>query len=411
MRKLIVLIVFLPSFFGVHLYAELTRTLADALALSLLNNSDINSYSYDMRAADARILQAGFSPNPILDTETENIGAPVFMQTTLLLSQLLELGGKREARLQFAASERGGAALDYEVKKRQLFVETTLLFIDVLINQQKIGFLEDNLKALRNFSSIVENRVKAGKASIAEESNFTILLTNALIDVKNAKGELKNAKNRLSAQWNETSGDDFFAAGNLEWIPEIVPLEVMGETIHQHPLVLRSAIEDNIRSARVAVEKSKAYPDVNLRGGPRYLKEAGKWVWVVGFSVPLPVNDRNQGRIWESYEYLEKLEKEKEAIWTRLLTELNNSYITIQTVVSELDLLKSVVIPAAQRAYDFSYRGYQLARFNYLELIETERAYRTSKIRYLQALGVYHRALAELEGLTGSRAIIKGKCE
>lgn len=411
MRKLIVLIVFLPSFFGVHLYAELTRTLADALALSLLNNSDINSYSYDMRAADARILQAGFSPNPILDAETENIGAPIFMQTTLMLSQLLELGGKREARLQFAASEREGVAFDYEVKKRQLFVDTTLLFIEVLVNQQKIKFLKENLETLRKFSSNVETRVKAGKASIVEESNFTILLTNALIDVKNAESELKIAKNRLSAQWNEAGAEDFAVAGSLDWIPEIVPLEIMGEAIHQHPLVLRSAIEDTIRSARVRVEKSKAYPDVNLRGGPRYLREANKWVWVVGVSVPLPVNDRNQGRIYESYEYLEKLENEKQAIWTGLLKELNNAYLTIQTVLTELDLLKSVVIPAAQKGYDFSYRGYQLARFNYLELIETERAYRTSKIRYLQALGLYHKTLTVLEGLTGSKAIINKECE
>lgn len=411
MRKWIVLIAFLPSCFGSSLYAEPTRTLADVLALSLLNNSELNSYSYDMRAADARILQAGFRPNPILDKETENIGTPIFMQTTLLLSQLLELGGKREARLQFAATEREGVALDYEVKKRQLFVDTTLLFIEVLVNQQKIIFLEENLKTLKNFSSNVENRVKAGKASIVEESNFTILLTNALIDVKNAESELKITKNKLSAQWNETSGEDFEVIGNLEWVPDIVSLENMGEAIHQHPQVVRSAIEDNIRSARVRVEKSKAYPDVNLRGGPRYLREANKWVWVVGFSVPLPVNDRNQGRIFESHEYLEKLENEKQVIWTRLLKELNNAYLTIQTVLLELDLLNSVVIPAAKKGYDFSYRGYQLARFNYLELIETERAYRTSKIRYLQALGVYHKALAELEGLTGSKAIMKKECE
>lgn len=411
-RKFIVLEFFLLSFFcQTFVYAHPSRSLADALALTLLNNSELNSFNYDMRATDARMLQAGILPNPELDVETENIGTPIFMQTTFLLSQLIELGGKRKARLQFAQTERDKIALDYEVKKRQLFIETTLLFIEVLINQQKIAFLEENLKVLRAFSSVVENRVKVGKASVIEESNFTVLLATAIIDLKNAQNELKNVKNKLSAQWNETNNDAFVVVGDLDWTPEVIPLEEMGELIQQHPQIMRSYFEDNLRAARVAIEKSKAIPDLSLRGGPRYLKEANKWVWVVGISIPIPISDRNQGRIWESYENLEKLEKEREAIWTKLLTDLNNSYSTIQTVFSELNLLKNIVLPAAQRAYDFSYKGYELARYNYLELLETERSYRTSKIRYLQALGEYHKALAQLEGLTGTKAIINQQCE
>lgn len=410
MRKIVIFGLLLQSFLF-QIYAQPSRSLADALALTLLNNPELNSFNYDMRASDARILQAGFRPNPALDVETENINAPIFMQTTLLLSQLIELGGKRKARLQFAQTERDRVTLDYEVRKRELFVDTTLLFIEVLINQQKIAFLEQNLKILQGFSSIVEKRVQAGKASIIEQSNFTVLLNTAIIDLNNANNELRTAKNTLAAQWNETNNDAFVVLGDLESIPGVIPLEKMGEFVDQHPQIMRSYFEENLRGARVAVEKSKAYPDVNMRGGPRYLEEAHKWVWVVGFYIPIPAIDRNQGRIWESYENLEKLEKEREAIWTKLLTELNNSYSTLQTVFSELNILKNIVLPSAQRAYDFSYKGYEIARYNYLELLETERSYRTSKIRYLQALGKYHKALAQLEGLTGSKAIINQQCE
>lgn len=401
----------LSSFFCQRLHAEPSRSLADALALTLLNNPELNSFSYDMRASEARILQAGLRPNPAFDAETENIGAPLFMQTTLLLSQLLELGGKRESRLRYAQRERDRVSLDYEVRKRQLFVETALLFIEVLINQKKTEFLEENLKVLREFSLVVEKRVKAGKASVIEESNFTVLLATAMIDLERAKSELIKAKNTLSAQWNETSNGPFVVVGDLEWIPEVVPLEEMGELLQQHPQIVRSCFEDKLRAARVAVEKSKAIPDLNVRGGPRYLDEAHKWVWVVGFSMPIPISDRNQGRIWESYEDLRKLEKERESVWAKLLTDLNNAYSAIQTVFLELQLLKDIVLPAAQRAYDFSYKGYELARYNYLELMETERSYRTSKIRYLEALGQYHKALAQLEGLAGAKAIINQKCE
>lgn len=410
MRKFIVLVI-LSATFCQTLYAETSRSLADALTLTLLNNPELNSFSYELRSSDAKTLQASLRPNPVLDVEIENIGAQIFMQKTFLLSQMIELGGKRKARLQFAQSERDRVALDYEVRKRQLFVDTTLLFIDVLINQQKIAFLEENLKVLSEFYSIVENRIKAGKASVVEESNYTVLLTTAMIDLKNGQNELRNSKNKLAAQWKETSNDSYVVEGNLERIPVVVPLEDMGEFLQEHPQIVRSYFEDNLRASRVAVEKSKAIPDANLRGGPRYLDEAQKWVWIVGLSIPIPISDRNQGRIWESYENWEKLEKEKEAIWTKLLFDLNTTYSTIQTVFSEIVLLKNSVLPAAQRAYEFSYKGYELARYNYLELIETERSFRTSRIRYLQALGEYHKALAILQGLTGSKAIISQVCE
>lgn len=402
---------FIFSFFSQILTAQPFLTLSDSLALTLLNNPELNSFSFDMRATDARILQAGFRPNPTLDVETENIDAPIFMQTTFLLSQLIELGGKRSARIQFARTERDRIYLDYEVKKRQLFIDTTLLFIDVLINQQKIAFLEEHLKTLQEFSSVVNKRVTAGKASAIEAANFSVLLTTAQIDLRNAQNELKNAKNKLAAQWGETNCETFTALGNLEWIPTVIPLEEMGDLIQFHPQIMRSQIEGSLREARLAVERSKAYPDLNLRGGPRYLNEAHKWVWVIGASIPLPVNDRNQGRIWEAYEDWEKLEKEREAIWVKLLTDLNTSYSTLQTVHSELNLLKNFILPETQKAYDFGYKGYESARYNYLELLETERTYRTSKMRYLQAMGEYHKALAILEGLTGSKAIFNLQCE
>lgn len=393
--------ILLAFFFLQTLHAQ-NHSLNDALALTLLNNPQLNSYSYEMRAADARTLQASLYPNPGFDVETENIGAPRFSQTTFMLSQLIELGGKRKARLHFAQRERDRVALDYEVMKRQLYVDTTLLFIEALIQQQKLTFLEETLKTLQEFSPIVEKRIKAGKASIIEESNFIVMINTAHIDLVNAKNELRKAKSKLAAQWGEPNNDTFIILGTLDWIPELISLEEMGNLLEDHPEVLRTHVEDNLRRAKVALERSLAIPDVNVRGGPRYLKEAKKWVWCVGLFVPLPINDRNQGRILESRENLSKLEREREALWVKLLTELNSAYSTIQTAIVELNLLKNAILPAAQKAYEFSYKGYERARYNYLELIETERAYRTSKVRYLQALGEYHKAFTVLQGLTGT---------
>lgn len=46
-------------------------TLRDVLALALKSNPELIGFEYDIRAAEARIMQAGLLPNPTLDTEIE----------------------------------------------------------------------------------------------------------------------------------------------------------------------------------------------------------------------------------------------------------------------------------------------------------------------------------------------------
>src|SRR5438445_12675296 len=104
--------------------ADLTGqvTLAQALALTLKQNPELAAFSWDLRSAEARILQARLRPNPEFGLQSEAFGGNKqstgfsHSQPTLQLSQLLELARKRRARLQEATFGREIAKLDYESK-------------------------------------------------------------------------------------------------------------------------------------------------------------------------------------------------------------------------------------------------------------------------------------------------------
>jgi cobalt-zinc-cadmium efflux system outer membrane protein len=49
-------------------------TLRDALALAVKQSPDLASFSWEIRAREARALQAGLRPNPTFSAELENIG-------------------------------------------------------------------------------------------------------------------------------------------------------------------------------------------------------------------------------------------------------------------------------------------------------------------------------------------------
>src|SRR5215213_3524701 len=79
-------------------------TLREALALALTENPELGPFAWQARANEARILQAGLRHNPELGLQVEDIfGTGSFSgggeaQTTLQLSHVIELGGKRTAR-------------------------------------------------------------------------------------------------------------------------------------------------------------------------------------------------------------------------------------------------------------------------------------------------------------------------
>ena len=86
-----------------------TLTLDRALSLALTRNPGLAAFSLEVRAREARALQASLAPNPDFSIEVENFGGKGTFsgfdgsETTISLGQLMELGGKRGKRTRVAA--------------------------------------------------------------------------------------------------------------------------------------------------------------------------------------------------------------------------------------------------------------------------------------------------------------------
>ena len=106
-------------------------TLRDALALALTENPELAPFAWQERANEARVLQAGLRHNPELGLQVEDVlGTGDFQgvreaQTTLQLSQVIELGGKRAARTDVATQARGITKSEYELKRVEVLGEVT----------------------------------------------------------------------------------------------------------------------------------------------------------------------------------------------------------------------------------------------------------------------------------------------
>ena len=100
--------------------AELS--LRDALALTLKANPELAAFSQEVRATEAALLQADVLPNPVLEIGADNLSnarkADAGDRThSIQIGQLIELGGKRAARIRLAETGRDLATWDYEAKR------------------------------------------------------------------------------------------------------------------------------------------------------------------------------------------------------------------------------------------------------------------------------------------------------
>ena len=115
-----------------------------AIVLTLKHNPELATYAWTIRSREIDQIEAGFLPNPVAGIELENFaGSGNFngyrsAETTITLSQLIELGDKRMKRRQLASTDRDLARWDYEVNRVDLLSQTAVAFADVLGQQEKL---------------------------------------------------------------------------------------------------------------------------------------------------------------------------------------------------------------------------------------------------------------------------------
>lgn len=196
-------------------------TLSQALALALKHNPELSAFSHELRAGEAAILQAGVLPNPVLGIEADNLNNDRLRQdgdrtTAIQIGQLIELGGKRAARIRMAEAGRDLANWDYEAKRIDVLSRVSQHFIDTMAAQQARELAAESLKLAQNVAAAVARRVQAGKVSPIEETKARLALSAAQIEAEQAERQLAAARRNLSSMWGNAAPAFTAAAGDLE---------------------------------------------------------------------------------------------------------------------------------------------------------------------------------------------------
>ncbi|MEX2479598.1 MAG: TolC family protein [Gammaproteobacteria bacterium] len=381
--------------------------MADALTRALTESPKLAAFSYSMRAAEAGRLQAGLLPNPELGLQLEDLAGTGEVsgvrgvEAMLMLSQLLELGGKRQKRELAAARNVGLIQADYDIARLDVLAEVARRFVHVARDELLLEVAESAVRLAEQNRVIVEKRVVAARAMRAELSRAEIELARARLQLEHREHELLATQRRLAASWGSDKVDFGRVEADLFSLPGTRDLDSLLSELRNSPDLKRFLSVRRLREAEFELARARSVPNARVGAGIRRLEGIDEQALMLNFSMELPVFDRNQGNIRAAHERLGQVASDESVSYIEAQALLFTTYQELKHARTEVDALHEVIIPQSRSALQSFKEGYAAGRFSYLEVADARREYIEVRAEAIRAAASYHSYLIEIERLTG----------
>lgn len=372
-------------------------TVADSLAKGSEASPRIAQAKAQLDAAEARARQAGVSPNPELNLEVENFGGTGpyggvrGTETLLSLSQRLELGGKRGARVAVARAERDFAALALIRAKVDLARDIRIAHAELRAAEDRAVLARDNVGRAAELARAAGVLVDAGRDPPLRKLRADALLAEARAEEARTFGALLSTR-RLLETLTGIDDPELSAADGPDGASPLI-LQPDAPSLDER---LSTAERDAAR-ARIVLARASAVPDITANGGVRRFNEGGATALVAGVSIPLPFRDRNRGGIAAARS--DSLAAEASLAQARrdASRARRDAATALDAANARLAVLSGPGLAQAEEAVRLAGIGYRAGRFSLIELIDAQNALNSARLSLIEARLDRARALAALD--------------
>jgi cobalt-zinc-cadmium efflux system outer membrane protein len=376
--------------------------LAEALARVLRANPALRAGALEIDAQAGAVMQAGLAPNPELATLVED-ARTASRSTTVQLNVPIELGGKRAARVKAAELGQDAASAELALKRGAVLASARAAFHDLLAAQQGLQIASESLALADGALAAASKRVLAGKNSPVDETRARIAAASVKLDLAQAGRELAGARNRLASLWGGSGHEIGHAEGELDQLPAPAALPRLMEQLDAAPALRLAQIELVRRQALAQVERSSRVPDLTVTLGTKREPQAGRNQALFGLAIPLPLFERNQGKLHEALRRSDKARVELDGARARLGNELAQAHQALVVAREQARLLQDEILPDAHSAYEAARTGFAYGKFNLIDVIDAQRSLLQARTQHLRALADAHRAGADIDSILGAQ--------
>ena len=396
-----------------HLPKTLDLGQAVEIALSRHGGLDAARAAIEARAGSTR--QAGLLPNPVFSLQTENwrfYGTPGFSASRNLdvfawVGLPIETAGKRTRRVELAEADERIAEHKRQRVAWGIRQSVKKAYWEVLAAVSDVEMLARSRETLQRLENYHEVQVRQGAMAEVDLIKVQVEAGRAALAVSGAEMEVGRGKIALlEAMGIPELNTDFEVRQpearpvNLSWdAARATRQTVETALVHRTEILIGRAHVERAR-ANVALQRSLARPDVTPYLG--YKRNNAFHTLIGGFSISLPVRDKNTGRIEEALAEVRRREADLRAVEARIGAEVA---VALETVRRRQEILRSMETGMLDRARETSriaQAAYQEGGVELLEVLDAQRAQNEISLFYSRSALDYQLSWVDLETASGT---------
>ncbi|WP_426216460.1 TolC family protein [Pseudomonas sp. DWRC2-2] len=380
-----------------------TLTLDSALQTAFANNPELAAAQWDIDIAQGGRQQAGLIPNPVASWDVEDTRRDS-RTTSIKISQALELGGKRGARIDVASRAQDAAALTLEQRRNTLRAEVIDNYYGALLAQERLDLAQRSMTVAERGLVVANGRVTAGKASPVEATRAQVQLSEIRLELDRAQIGLTDAYRRLAASTGSAAPNFQAVATQNPSTPTVPSATQLLARLEQTTELRLAELSILQNEASVGLEKAQRIPDLDVSIGSQYDASVRERVNLVGVSMPIPLFNRNQGNVLAATRRADQARDLRNATELRLRTETRQALDLWQSANTEVRAFNQQILPAAQSAVDSATRGFEMGKFSFLDVLDAQRTLIAARTQYLNATAQATDAWVRIERIYGDLA-------
>jgi cobalt-zinc-cadmium efflux system outer membrane protein len=327
------------------------------------------------------------------------------------VSYLHERDRKRELRRDQARQNTAISESTYLDQERSLVFNLRSAFVQVLQAKAVLANATDNLAYWDRELDVNRTRFKAGDLAQVDLNRLELQRVQFESDFETATVNLRTAKIQLLMLMNDrTPIERFDVTGPFDFADELMPLEDFRKIALDTRPDLKAASQ-NVALAKVthdvAVANSSTDPTFSLwySHNPSFSNSSANETIGGSVSIPLRVFDRNQGQKALTQIDIGRNERLRDASEALVFSDVDSAYWTIVQSLNLLKPYKNKYLPLATDVRDRMSFSYRNGGASLIEFLEAEKSYRDTRLSYLNLIGSYLTASAQMNMAAGREVI------
>ena len=379
-----------------------------------LNNPTLLAGKLNIGEFQADEITAHLRPNPtlgLLSDQIDPFGGPphgpfAFWLPSATVSFLYERAHKRQLRTESAKKGTAIAISQQDDLERGLLFNLRSAFVQTLQAKAVLQVSKENLDYYDHVLKISSDRYQAGDIAQIDLDRLELQRVQYESDVQTALVNLRTAKiQMLTLLDDRTPVEQFDVEGVFDFSDQLLPQDDFRKIALDTRPDLKAAME--------AVDKAQTDHKLAVANGstdPTFSLDVGRnppidLYFGVGVSIPLRLFDRNQGEKLRTKLDIDRNQKLLDAAQAQVYSDVDSAYATVSSNVTLLQPYKAKYLQQAVRVRDTIAFSYQHGGASLLDFLNAQSEYRATELNYVNLVGAYLTAAAQLNMAVGREVI------